>query len=529
MNLILHHLRKDIHAQRWHLMLWLLVVITLSLPDLLILQPDYDAGRFVDHLRTSPIATVVAVIVWIVLLARLVQLEPVTGSTSFWLTRPVPRKVYLSSKLIFLAIFLILPSFLPIVVHAITFGYPDNDFWSTIGMTVMVELIGALAIIWLATYTPNLVYFAGMLCLGALALILAEVVRAEWRSYLGINPEPSLIFGYGVLALFLLSLIVEHGQRGRRTGFGIGIAGLGIGLVVIIFGPSPVSTPSVDTYHTGKIAQVGFESGWENSISWHNISQGYGPLMPQAVTTLQPSVQETGTVVWVNQVNSDFSVPHDWSGYLPSSLMGPFGFNANEVGNPISLQAALPGIALTDPDGVHREPTGIYAPLFYLPADLAAKVTGKTGTLSVDVSGQLLKLVELAVIPLNDPHYIARVPGGFIRIRPYQEEENRRQLIAWSIMPDPLQFVGQSPLVFVLVDPQTSMGKILKNGEWSFNSVAIQAMGSRSITDRERLLSLDGTEPLSRMVLHVFKYTPTADFSTTLAAPDFLMNPKLQP
>ena len=47
----------------------------------------------------------------------------------------------------------------------------------------------------------------------------------------------------------------------------------------------------------------------------------------------------------------------------------------------------------------------------------------------------------------------------------------------------------------------------------------------REVRDAVHDYVIDGTEPLERMVLYVFQYEPSEEFSTTLVASNFRMSP----
>ena len=57
-------------------------------------------------------------------------------------------------------------------------------------------------------------------------------------------------------------------------------------------------------------------------------------------------------------------------------------------------------------------------------------------------------------------------------------------------------------------------------------SSSFTVAGTREVSDATSDYLLEGTEPLERMVLYVFQYTPVERFSSKLVAPNFKMTPE---
>jgi hypothetical protein len=520
MNLILHHLRKDIHALRVPLAIWMLVIVSGALPDLLIFQPDYDTARAIDSFRDSAVSMLVGFIVWVLVIARLIQSEPVTGSTSFWLTRPIPKRVYLLSKLSFFVALVLVPGLVPLFVHAYTFDMTAHDLRTALVVILVLQLYGAVCVIWLATYTPSLIYFAGMFCLGGVVLVIENILIAQFRHQYGAM-DGTWIFPL-VLVGCLLSLVIEHTRRRGKLGFCVGMSFLGVAMIAgFLSTGSPAWTPAYQDYPVGRTVKVDFQPGWEKKIQWSTSSYGNGVVVPAALADLEPAGPIPGDRIWTDLVAARFDVPGEPPHIL--SNVGPTGFNL-EGSRTVAMdliEARLPGIKLPkDPfPDVPSQDTW----LFNL-HNVESQVVGKTGTLTLDVRGQVLSMKQLAAIPLNDPRYIARVPGGFIRVCPFAPG-TPYSLTLWIVAPDQFPFSSNDEFICVLVDPQTHSGTMLKNGGQSSYSSSFSFSGTRGQKDSNLTYSLDGTEPLDRMVLYIFQYAPEADFNTTLVAPDFAMTP----
>jgi hypothetical protein len=510
MNLIFHHLCKDIRALRWLLLLWFLALFALVLPDVLIFQPDYDAARFIDKFRMSPAAIFIGFIVWTIVLARLVQSEPVTGSTSFWLTRPIPKSVFLASQLIFLGLFIFLPAFLPTLFHALIFQSDASTLQSGLVAMLIVQLLMALITIWLATYSPTLVHFAGMFCFVGVFYALTMIISVQLR----VGSEGDSIFLRVIIPGFLLSLVVQHGQRRSRLGFFIGVAALVLGLLLQCFMPAArvytVSYPAL----TGKWSRVEFKPGWSSDVTWTTGNEN-GVLYQQAVAHLLPIGLDSDSQIVAHGVNASFQ-PSNESGV---NLMGSvLLFGTKNLSRMESLQTKLPGIVLEiGPDIQQTEPP---TSLFKLSADQESKLGGKTGTLILQISGQVRTLRQLAAIPLDDQHYIGRIPGGFLRVAPL-EGDTTGLLTLWALTPRKNFSMGMAnELVCVLVDPRAHTGKVLSSSGNSFTSDGIM-----QLEDAQLYYRFSAADRKPGMVLYVFAFAATSDFRTALTAPSFKMEP----
>ena len=525
MNLTLHHLRKDIRAQRWLIVLWLLATAALALPDLLIFQPDYDAARAVDSIRSSPLTMILGFIAWIVLVARLIQSEPVTGSTSFWLTRPVPKRVYLLGKFFFLAVIVMLPAFVPGIIHDFVLGSDSAYLESRIANMLGIQLIGALCVIWLATYTTSLVAFAGMLCLGAVVSVVANLLMSMYQHNFAARDSGYVVL---VLAGLLVSLLVEHLRRGSRLGLYIGIVSIAFGFIYQFFAPpAPPSTPDPGIFRVPKITHVDFQPDWLSTLTWSSTNYGNGLTVPAAFARLTPIDANAANRVWINMVAAQFEVPGGFSGGLGNIGTAYFSVGPEMVENNDLIQAKMPGIKLaTASNGVPMNATQNVG-LFNL-LGVEDKVRDQTGKLTLAVIGQVLEVNQVAAIPLGDPHYIVHLPGGFLRVRPVSQTQASHLLTVWSVGPTAFPSSSQGDYMCVLVDPQAATGKMLRNSGASSSSSGFRLGGMREVRDSVYDYVIDGTEPLDRMTLYVFQYEPAEQFNTTLVVPNFKMSPTTQ-
>ncbi|HEX4140500.1 MAG TPA: hypothetical protein VHY09_09150 [Candidatus Methylacidiphilales bacterium] len=506
------------------LLAWLITISIVALPDVLLIQPDYNAAHEIDQSRMYPLTVFVAFIAWIVLLARLIQSEPVIGSTSFWLTRPIPRSVQLPSKTLFFVLFVFLLAFLPIAVHAIVFP-PD---WPSIGQQALtlavVELMVAVTVIWVATYSPTLLHFAGMLCLGFVCTIVVFILSFQFHMrVMGEGLNFSLILPLIAVPGFLVSLVVQHTWRGSPWGLKVGLAGLALALLAQFFAPASSGPGGLSSIRTGKMTKVDFEPDWINTVNWQGSDYGLSRLVV-ATATLKPIRPDPNSIVLVGYADAVFQQPGKDRVHLRDNSYPDRFSSQPDPEIRTLLGAVLPGISIAgDQEPVKPDLT---VPICTLTSAEADALRGQTGRLTIHVWGQVSQLDKMVAVPLGQPHAIGFVPGGFVRVKPVHPGD--RQLEVWTIAPARAMNGLGNEFTYVLVDPQTRTAKILKTSGWSSVSVGLST-GVDSLQDGENYFPLDGTEPLNRMVLYVFDMAPHLSFQTTLTAPNFTMAPPPTP
>ncbi len=541
MKLILHHLRKDIRAQRWILLLLGLVLVLKIGIDALEIEPDYQLARTAEFVRSTTVLSLTGAILWIALLVRLIQSEPVSGTGSFWLTRPVPRSVYIPSKLVFITFLLILPYAVPTPLDMLHFQAAPGMTWSYLKSSLILQILVALIVLWLATYTRSTSQFwivAVSFTLAAIALFAAasyfhssllptlngtEVWMSRWVMF-------SVIFFFGLFA----SLLIEHAIRKSRAGFGVGVACIIAAVLAGFFWP--VALPSRLTAFffqslansssvTTKSTLAEYLPDWRDHLSWQFDSQANAwaataPLTPVAMSAVPAPILQNVSASFQSEGERPQPLPNQNSAWLDEA--GQFDFIP-------AIQADLPDIQI--PNRPHEN---LPAPvrLFTLSSDTASQLRNKTGTLTLALFGHMQSLVRKAAIPLGD-RALGRLPGEVIHVawlpRAPQTDLNLNDpsgdkpvLDVWS-----LSYERRPPLTtpvhyYLLVDPQNHTGTFLSASQT--NRFASMNLFSSKSSDHT-FLRLKGDEPLNRMVLYIYQLEPGNFFSATLRAPDFTMNP----
>lgn len=239
MNLTWHLVKKDL-ARAWlPLALFAAFIATKLVLGALILH-ELDFNRVDDLHDYLKVATFAEIVFGYVLVAVLVQEDPLVGTSAFWMTRPVSGLRLLGAKLIELAIALLL---LPILVTL--------PWWLGCGLDVRSIGIAALQLATLhtmlillglpiATLTRNLARYLAC-TLVAVLLWFAVVVNtfghftSSDRAHvlpLGVADTRDTIFALLLLATSIA--VVLHQFRTRRSSRSLAILASGAALMLLV-------------------------------------------------------------------------------------------------------------------------------------------------------------------------------------------------------------------------------------------------------------------------------------------------------
>jgi hypothetical protein len=545
MNLIFHHLRKDIRAQRWLIVLWALVLALKIGVNLLVMQPDYHLATVANFIRSTAALTLTGLILWAVLIVRLIQSEPVTGTTSFWLTRPIPRGVYLPSKLLFILIFLFLPALVPPLLDMMLY---QVDAAHTLGAArglVAWYGVTTILVLWLATFTRSMSEF-WVLCI---AIVLAGVALlagfAFARFSFGnlesaeISVTRGTLFFVVLLGGFVVSLLIQHAWRKMEGGFAFGIGAVVVAVLVLFFWPFSLpprfgtavyglfgTLPEPESYYSNTNTHA-FTDGWRDSLNWSRDPSN-GEWRVDAHFT--PAPGPTPGVPKLEGIGASFTVGRDTSIGLPNHTTGSYD-DFEPIDYVTAVTNDLPGIQLSavPPD----QPLGFEYTLFDIDADTLAKFRDKIGRLDVSIFGHYHEIVRQAAVPLNRDE-VAHAPGEIIHVARLPEapstmlttdDHTHKQpvLAVWTLSYRQVPIMRQPARYYVLVDPEA------KTGTFLFTNQSESSMGLNNSlfgkSDQRVYLPIRGDEPLDRMVLYIYESQQKRAFNTELTANDFKMSP----
>lgn len=228
MNLVTHVFRKDIRHLRWLLVGWfLMVALQTGLMASGSAAWNNDAPMQVALRMLGFLIPAVKWILLIVLVPLLLQDEPLTDHTAFWLTRPIGRKDLLRSKGLFLALLIIIPPALAEFGTLAVNGIGPADLAIALPEILWDAILGLLPVIALAVVTSSFSRFA---IAGASVYAALIVLSFLWQMYrmftnmegmmsemtdasLGLSREILL----GLLSIIVLGFAIIHQYLTRRT------------------------------------------------------------------------------------------------------------------------------------------------------------------------------------------------------------------------------------------------------------------------------------------------------------------------
>jgi hypothetical protein len=224
MNLILHQFKTDWrHFYAGVLGLWALFAAQLAL-----------AGAVLDLSRALGFLLLFLKIIFgAVLLARIIQADPLAGSSAQWLTRPLRRPQLFWAKSAFLFVCLLAPGWIPQLLIGKWHHYTFDMFLASGAGWWLLNLAGAGFLAALAALTPDLPRFflmLGVFLAGFFVSAAAFVFRGSRDAG---SPHSSCVIITAVIVDGLLlsgcALLVWIWQyRTSRSWPGLGVLGLGV-------------------------------------------------------------------------------------------------------------------------------------------------------------------------------------------------------------------------------------------------------------------------------------------------------------
>ena len=174
MNLVLHHFRKDVRHVRWLVGLWLAIVLVNFLligwgPT--IADDTFSAGKLV-YRTIRGLVPMVQWLAMILLVPFLIQDEPLVGSTTFWLTRPISPRLLFCSKVLFILTLLILP---PLVTESLILAMNHvtaPDILLAMGEIILLRLAFIMVLVVLSAVSSN---YGQFVLTGVVLLLLLMV------------------------------------------------------------------------------------------------------------------------------------------------------------------------------------------------------------------------------------------------------------------------------------------------------------------------------------------------------------------
>ncbi|MCE0524183.1 MAG: hypothetical protein LV480_14855 [Methylacidiphilales bacterium] len=522
MKPIFHHFLKDVRSMRWMLGLWLLIVCLQNLAGFLAVQPDYEVASNAE--KFSAIWYLLDCVTWTTLIVVVVQSEPVTGDTSFWRTRPIPRLTYALSKSIFILGFAIAPMLAAKRFDFWLFEVNPHDADETIRNFFILQVLVALCVLWLATYTRTLLQFFGVIVVGVLLCLVIGLVRT--MTILGLAPndtDPSLLNTRAVVAflIFLVgltaSLVVQYGFRRTRIAFVTGAGSILFSILALQWWPLVLPGTSVSVWPPGAV-HLDYQIDAAKPIYWNEERLDRISYQIATASLTTPASTMEGIPV-IRSVASTFQ-PKDGAAILLPSRFGASGvIDVNSLNWLDQVKKDNPDLAIVGPTP-SVSPRGI----FVLTPGLAEKVRGLTGTLDLKIGGNFIYLRKRAEMPLREAGLV-RIPNGLIRVSVAQNQTHGIDLWVKEDGYMNNQLWTSLPTVYLLVDRKKRTGCFLAK-TWNSQSFNLGAtLGRVSSQETLRIFPDLQDSSLDDLVLYIYEETAGPTFDSEISVPNYTMHP----
>ncbi len=240
-SLVTHLFKKDVRHLRGILLVWVLLIASQAiLVGSGISASADDMATMVTFQVLSSVLPLLKIIAALVLIPLLIHGEPLTGTTAFWLSRPLSRKTILAAKGLFIGLLLIL---FPLLVEVGIFagnGVQVRHILLAIPEILIGDMALILQVMVLAVLTRNFARFAIAGVVIFIGMILLSVSLHIARLYFGgmdslmRAAEPGLAASRGLVAhvsvlLFGLAVVLNQ-YLTRKTVRSICLAAVGFAL-----------------------------------------------------------------------------------------------------------------------------------------------------------------------------------------------------------------------------------------------------------------------------------------------------------
>jgi hypothetical protein len=177
MKLYLHLLKKDLFQFRLFILLW---VGVLAFEVLKVIYPGLHNGSEPLLISFALSSSTPKWILFGLITVLVIQAEKLVGDRAYWLTRPLPRKVLLWSKLAFVMLVLVVPLSFVTVLPVFLEGFSFREVLPLLVENILINLFWVFPVICIACWTPDLKGFAILAVVPSImvlvGMILSEVI-----------------------------------------------------------------------------------------------------------------------------------------------------------------------------------------------------------------------------------------------------------------------------------------------------------------------------------------------------------------
>ena len=333
---------------------------------------------------------------------------------------------------------------------------PHAAYWAIFSLFIG-QLIIALCVLWLATYTRTLLQFFGVVITSLLLVEVLSIFTNLWTARY--ETDPSVLNSRTFLALLIFigglaaSLIVQYGFRRTRSAFILGAGSICLTIMTLLWWPFVIPGTSWPPQTPGAV-HLTYGLDATKPLYWNDQQQNFITYKVATVSFTPPDSAMEGIPV-IRSVESTFQPEGDAAISLsfPGAVSGPINNNSSDWLS--QVQKENPDLVITGPQ--YSVPS---RPIFMLAPSQAERVKDKTGTLSLKISGNFISLHKEAEIPLEESAF-ARIPDALVRIKSVRKDTVGMDISVREVGYVDNQTWSSLPTVYLLVDRKKRTGLIL--------------------------------------------------------------------
>lgn len=195
-----HIFRKDVRLLQFEIFVVLLVtgVFTLTVAkgsDLVRASPS--AGRFASELLTYLLP-----LVWLILIARVIHNEPLSGDRQFWITRPYAPRSLLFAKVLCITAFIVLPKLVSDAIVVCNYGFElGQTFGTLLWNKLLLTTAFAIPVAAICALTTGFLQLVSITSAAALAAVI-------WSLAVPPSESDAAWIGLGWIRYFLSFFLV---------------------------------------------------------------------------------------------------------------------------------------------------------------------------------------------------------------------------------------------------------------------------------------------------------------------------------
>ena len=299
MKLVAHLVRADVRRFRLLLAAWVLIEVLSTV--FTGVRPVLDADPR-TMTAVGLLGTVLFLTRWlgmIAIVALVVQTHPLVGSDAFWMTRPIPPRALLASKVLLLGTtFIAVPALCEAVLMTACL-VPVGELVLVSLQTLLFQSLWLALVMALSALTRNLARFALLAggLLASLVLVISVMLAVAMRSIsdgpqLGVvasrpvsSPTADVVSLLLLITALVVALAVQYRTRSTRLSVSAGVAGVAIVIVVAWmwpWHPRPLPVPEWASRETSLRLVAESSKGEFDSEHWSPWGRSEGSRIGRA-------------------------------------------------------------------------------------------------------------------------------------------------------------------------------------------------------------------------------------------------------